>query len=108
MRTLACISLLFCFSLAFAVPSLPSEKELSGEVVGYSIFRAGLRNIYPRDMVLYEVVVSVEGKTPSNIRLLSKKPVPSWFFGKTLRVKAVYVGDEHSGAHWLKEILEVR
>ena len=94
--------------LASAVPAPNLEKEFRGEVVRYSVFRAGLREMYPRNMVLYEIVVSPENSSSSAVSLLSKRPLPSWLFGKTLRVKAVYVGDEHGGVYWLKRILEVR
>ncbi|EDP74947.1 hypothetical protein [Hydrogenivirga sp. 128-5-R1-1] len=109
MRVLALVILFLSLCpLAFAVPAPDLEKEFRGEVVRYSVFRAGLREMYPKNMVLYEIVVSSENRSSSAVSLLSKRPLPSWLFGKTLRVKAVYVGDEHGGVYWLKRILEVR
>ena len=108
MRVLAlALFVLSLCPLASAVPAPDLEKEFRGEVVRYSVFRAGLREMYPKNMVLYEIVVSSENGS-SAVSLLSKRPLPSWLFGKTLWVKAVYVGDEHGGVYWLKRILEVR
>ncbi|WP_457600498.1 hypothetical protein [Hydrogenivirga sp.] len=95
-----------------AVPALSPEEELSGEVVGYSVLRARLMGMSPPNMVVYEISIQSHRKLRFSdsyvVRVLSKRPVPSWVFGKTLRVKVLYRGDERGGAYWLRRVLEIR
>lgn len=108
------IALLLLAGLSFGVPAIPQHAEIEGEVVVYSVIRAEVVNVYPKDMVLYELVLKPKDNRKYRrsvrgyVQILSKKPIAEWFFGRDVRIRAIYRGDERGGAYWLIKVLEVR
>ncbi len=111
----ALLIVLFLISSSLSVPALSAIETVEGEVVGYAVMRFSEYNLSPPDLILYVLTIRVKGEKPafmrkdrSTLKIFSKKPVPSWIFGKRVILSVKYAGDERGGNYWLVRIREVR
>ncbi len=86
------------------VPALPENEVIEGCVVEYSVLRSDLIGKAPAD-IIYRITVEVKTKKEiSKKMILSKASVPSWIFGKYVKLKAFFSGDEKGGNYWLNSL----
>jgi hypothetical protein len=100
---------------ADAVPVMPNETVVRGRVEEYSLISSKLMGIKP-EMTLYKLVISIEkaenvkgpnflkDKEGQFITLYAKEEISSNFYGKKIKAKIEYTGDERGGLFWIKQI----
>jgi hypothetical protein len=115
-----CFFLLFfvfsCSQSLQAVPVIPNEGIIEGEVVSYCIISSSILNIKPAQK-LYRLRIKVtaskdvkgkqnltKNKVGKTIEVYSKKKIPEDIFKKTINARIVYRGDERGGLYWIKAI----
>ncbi|MBL7050451.1 MAG: hypothetical protein ISR96_13135 [Nitrospira sp.] len=99
-----------------AVPAISNESLIEGVVSEYAIITSDLVDIKPAQ-TLYRLTIIVtssrnigEGPdylsdmTGQGISLLSKKKLSPELFGRKVKVKARYKGDERGGTLWISNI----
>ena len=102
-------------SISFGVPALSFKESVTGKVYGLAVLKAKVLGIKPGDMVIYRLVLKVEGdekpkwmpKKKEYLEVYSKKNIPLWLFGKEVTASIIYMGDEWGGKYWLLNIKEV-
>lgn len=102
-------------TVAYAVPVMPNESMVRGNVVAYCITSSKLLGMKP-EMTIYRLVITVDEvkdiKGPNFLRnkeglavsLYSKEKLSSDLFGKTIQATVVYGGDEKGGMFWIKHL----
>ncbi|HHT9111861.1 MAG: hypothetical protein HZA47_09380 [Planctomycetes bacterium] len=100
---------------ADAVPVMPNETVVRGRVEEYSLISSKLMGIKP-EMTLYKLVISIEkvenvkgpnflkDKEGQFVTLYTKEEISSDFYGKKIKAKIEYTGDERGGLFWIKQI----
>ena len=99
-----------------AVPAISNESLIEWVVSEYAIISSDLVGIKPRQ-TLYRLTIIItssrnigEGPdflvnmTGQDIRFLSKKKLSPELFGKRVKVKARFNGDERGGTFWISNI----
>jgi len=102
--------------ILFGVPVFSEVEEVKGEVVQYSVARFSEYGFKPPDKVVYVITISLKSKkkpvfmkkNQQFLRVFSKKPIPSWVFGKSVTLQIKFSGDERGGSYWLIKIKEVK
>lgn len=108
--------ILFCKSLADAVPVIPNEAILRGTVMEYCLTSSTLSGISP-EQVLYKLLISVEetedverypnllkGKKGQVLTFFTKENLSLEVFGKRIKARVKYMGDEKGGRFWINSI----
>jgi len=124
---------LLAMGMVFGAPVAPNETLISGEVIEYSILDSSLAEIKPEQTVYRLIIKIIDSKklSPSplilsptgrgreeegeeigggnfeqgeNLTVYSKKELSPELFGKSIKGKISYSGDEKGGGYWLKEI----
>ncbi|HHT9160219.1 MAG TPA: hypothetical protein ACFYEH_10195 [Candidatus Brocadiaceae bacterium] len=100
---------------ADAVPVMPNETVVRGLVEEYSLISSKLMGIKP-EITLYKLVISIEkvenvkgpnflkDKEGQFVTLYTKEEISSDFYGKKIKAKIEYSGDERGGLFWIKQI----
>jgi hypothetical protein len=110
----------FCFVIAMAadkscaVPVIPNESMAIGVVKEYAMVSSSLINIQP-EQTLYRITMHLESslgldngpnflkdKEGKDVQLYSKDRISPELFGKRLRAKVTYRGDERGGLFWIR------
>lgn len=103
-RTLVVLgSLWLSAAPALAVPALPEERLVEGEVVEYAMVAASLLHIEP-PMTLYRLKIRPAGASAEPLEVLSKEPLSVQLFGRQVRARALCQGDEWGGRCWLGQV----
>ncbi len=102
-----------------AVPVAPETSVVEGTVCGYSILSSFLIGIQP-EQVLHRITLCVEsagdggekgdrivGRAGKYLPLYSKERLSPRLFGRKVRVRVIYRGDERGGLFWIED-LEIR
>lgn len=110
------VLILSCKSLADAVPVIPNEAILRGTVMEYCLTSSTLSGISP-EQVLYKLLISVEetedverypnllkGKEGQVLTFFTKETPSLEVFGKRIKARVKYMGDERGGRFWIKDI----
>jgi hypothetical protein len=97
-----------------AVPVIPNESIAIGVVKEYSIVSSSLVNIQP-EQTLYRITIHLETSTGldngpnflkdkegKDVQLYSKEKITPELFGKRLKAKVTYRGDERGGLFWIR------
>ncbi len=105
---------IFLFSLvSHGVEALSKQETFEGCIVEYAIIRSDLIKKKPTQ-VLYRITVDLkEGQKPafkktSNIQILSKASIPSWIFGRWVKVNAYFSGNKKDGNYWLNSLSVIK
>ncbi len=116
--TFIALTILFLLSIqtwATAVTAMPNETIVKGNVEEYSLISSKLMGIKP-EMTLYKLVISIEkvenvkgpnflkDKEGQFVTLYTKEEISSDFYGKKIKAKIEYKGDERGGLFWIKQI----
>lgn len=100
---------------AESAPAAPNESLVEGRVLEYSVVSSKLLNMEP-EQTLYALTVLVEQSTAVKgpdmlkkeagrpVRFYSKQRLEPELFGRKIKAKASYRGDERGGLHWIYEI----
>lgn len=101
------------------VPAAPNEAVIQGKVMKYCIINSTLLKIEP-EQTLYSLHVLIKSaqdmpgksnflkeKVGKVVKVYSKKPLSPQLFGKEIKARVEYSGDERGGKFWLKEILSL-
>lgn len=109
--------LTFLKGVGISVPVIPNESIIEGFVSEYTILSSRLIGIQP-EQVLYRVTVRIDstedlenrpnfikGKEGRDVQFYTKEMVSPEVFGKRIKAKVEYRGDERSGMFWIREIL---
>ena len=99
-----------------AAPAISNESLIEGEVSGYAIILSDLVGIKPSQK-LYILTIKIDSsrnidngpdfllsKVGQNVRFLSKIVLSPGLFGKRIRGRASYKGDERGGTYWIHSI----
>lgn len=99
-----------------SVPAAPNESIIRGIVSEYAIVSSHLFGIEP-EQALYRVTVNVvssesigaspdflAGRHGHDIQFYSREKIPPELFGKKIKAKARYKGDEKRGMFWISNI----
>ena len=99
-----------------AAPAISNESLIEGEVSGYAIVLSDLVGIKPIQKI-YILTIKIDSsrntgngpdflinKIGQNVRFLSKKVLSPGLFGKIIRARARYKGDERGGTYWIHKI----
>lgn len=112
------IVIFFLFDILVSVdaaPVMPNETVVRGRVEEYSLISSKLVGIKP-EMTLYKLVISIEkvenvkgpnflkDKEGQFVTLYTKEEISSDFYGKKIKAKIEYTGDERGGLFWIKQI----
>ena len=102
-----------------AVPAISNESLIEGVVSEYAIISSDLVGIKP-NQTLYRLTINITSShniddgpdflvnmTGQNISFLSKKILSPELFGKRVRAKARYKGDERGGTFWISDVEEM-
>ncbi len=122
------LTVVFCMSLFFtllmigscaSVSVIPNETIVEGTVSEYAIVSSRLAGIQP-EQVLYRITIYIEttkavgngpdflrDKVGKDIPFYTKKKLPPQLFGRKVRARVQYRGDERGGLFWVRDI-EVR
>ncbi len=117
---LACIAVLMLLFIHEArgtsMPAIDNKSLIQGVVCEYSIVSSALIGIKPQQ-ILYRLTVTIEssdniGEGPdflanaigNNIQFLSKDTLSSDLFGKKIKAKARFKGDERGGVYWISDV----
>ena len=99
-----------------AVPVIPNESIVTGEVLGYSILSSSILDIRPvmpiyRLKVLVKTSEEVKGmrnftsdKVGKLLSVYSKEKLSAELFNKVIKSHVTYRGDERGGKFWIREI----
>ncbi len=103
-----------------SVPVVPNESVIKGVVSEYAILSSRIINIRP-DQVLYRLTIYIEssesignkpdflsGREGQDIRFYTKKRLSPELFGKKIKAKVRYRGDERGGTFWIRNIEIIR
>ncbi len=92
-------------TVSIAAPALDVEREISGEVYGFSVLRGALVGVEPADLVLYRITVKLaDGRL---VRVFSREPLSPELFGKKVKALVRRSGDERGTRYWLIRLREV-
>jgi hypothetical protein len=110
------LTALFTGRDGLSVPVVPNESIVTGIVKEYAILSSGLIGVRP-EQVLYSLTVLVESseavgagpdfladKKGGSVRFYTKEELSPGLFGKRIKARARYAGDERGGRFWIKEI----
>jgi len=99
-----------------AVPAVSNESIIEGVVSEYTVIFSDLIGIKPRQ-TLYRLTINITsshsiGEGPDflfnmigqDVRVLSKEELSPELFGKRIKAKARYKGDERGGVYWVNNI----
>jgi len=99
-----------------AVPAVSNESLIEGVVTEYAVIFSDQVGIKPRQ-TLYILTINIASSyniddgpdfllnmTGQVIRFLSKKKLSPELFGKRVKVRARYKGDERGGTFWINNI----
>jgi len=99
-----------------SVPVIPNESIITGEVLSYGILSSSLLEIKPA-MSLYKLEILVKtfediqgkrnftrDKVGKLISIYSKEKLSAELFGKIIKSRVSYSGDERGGMFWIGEI----
>lgn len=118
MKYFILITIVVCGSFALtaeSAPATPNESLVEGRVLEYSVVSSKLLNMEP-EQTLYALTVLVEQSTAvkgpdmlkkeagRTVRFYSKQKLEPELFGRKIKAKASYRGDERGGLHWIYEI----
>lgn len=107
--------LLYILVSADAVPVMPNETAVKGQVEEYCLTSSKLLGIKP-EIVLYKLVISVfnveaikgpnflKGKEGQLVTLYSKEELSSKLYREKIKAIVEYRGDEKGGLFWIKQI----
>ncbi len=120
------ISLIFFFPIVgscaslLSVPVVPNESVIEGVISEYAILSSRIINIRP-DQVLYRLTIYIEssenignkpdffsGREGQDIRFYTKEKLSPEIFGKKIKAKVRYKGDERGGMFWIRNIEIIR
>ncbi|NOZ68217.1 MAG: hypothetical protein GXP46_03000 [Deferribacteres bacterium] len=105
-----------CVSVLSA-PVVPNESVIEGVVSEYAILSSRIVNIQP-PQVLYRLTIRIEssegaarnmpdfagGMQGRDIRFYSKERLSPDLFGKRVRARVKYKGDERGGLFWISSV----
>ncbi len=110
------VTLQIIISSCASVPVAPNEAVVEGEVSEYSIVSSRLVGIKP-EQTLYRIKIRLfktkgtgfaynrlKDKIGRDIPFYSKRPLSPELFGRMVRVRVSYRGDERGGKFWIKNI----
>ncbi|NOZ25340.1 MAG: hypothetical protein GXO94_04520 [Nitrospirae bacterium] len=99
-----------------SVPVVPNETVVEGRVSEYAIVSSRLVGIEP-EQVLYRITIQVEsssaaGRGPDFLRdrvgedvpFYTKKILSPRLFGRKVRVRVEFRGDEKGGLFWVRDV----
>ncbi len=106
--------------MSASVPVAPNEAILTGIVSGYCVKSSRLLNIAP-EQTIYQITVSIKStddikgkpnfmksKVGEDIVFHTKEIYPADIFGKRIKARARYQGDEKGGIYWIGNIELIR
>ncbi len=104
-----------CVSVLSA-PVVPNESVIEGVVSEYAILSSRIINIRP-NQVLYRLTIYIEssegtgnkpgflsGREGHDVRFYTKERLSPDLFGKKVRARVRYKGDERGGMFWIRNI----
>jgi len=113
------LSVLFLFILVAScasVPVIPNESIVEGIVSEYAVLSARLAG-GPAEQVFYRLTITVESsekkgrgpdflrnRTGRDVQFYSKDRLSPDLFGRKVRARVRYRGDERGGRFWILEI----
>ena len=99
------------------VPAAPNQSIVKGTVSAYCVVSARLLNIKPADQTLYKITLLIESsenaksfrnfikdKEGEDIEFYTKEKQLLEIFGKRIKARASYTGDERGGSYWIRDI----
>jgi hypothetical protein len=108
--------LIFMIGSCISVPVMPNESAVEGTVYEYAIVSSRLVNVAP-EQTLYRVTIRVEstdtigggadfleGRMGKDVQFYSREKIPPEVFGKRVRAKVTFRGDERGGTFWIRDI----
>jgi hypothetical protein len=109
-----CLFIFMTADKSCAVPAIPNESVVIGVVKEYAIVSSILMNIQP-EQTIYRMTIHIESsqgldnspnflkdKEGKDVQLFSKERISPELFGKRLKAKVTYQGDERGGLFWIK------
>lgn len=111
----AAVLFMLAFMRAHAVQVAPNESVAEGVVIEYSVMSSRLAGMEP-EQTLYRLMIRIEktsetkppdflkGKEGADVIFYSKEKLPPELYGKRVRLKANFAGDERGGFFWIREI----
>ena len=113
---LICLFLSVGAKNSFSVTAAPNEYLIEGTVQEYAIVSSIRLNMKP-EQTLYRLTIFIESyikveteadflsdKKGKTVQFYSKDIISPEIFGKRVRGKVRYAGDESGGLYWIKEI----
>ncbi len=107
---------LACVRESLPVPVMPNEAVVEGVVSEYAIVSSRLAGFQP-EQTLYRLTVNIESseslddkpnffldKNGQDIKFYSKEKLSPELFGKRIRAKARFAGDERGKVCWMHDI----
>jgi hypothetical protein len=105
--------------VSHSVPVIPNESVIEGVVVEYAIVSSRLTGVKP-EQTLYRLTISMTSSHPvdneanllvdkvgKDVLFYSREELPPELFGKKIRAKARYKGDERGGRYWIRDVESV-
>lgn len=99
-----------------SVPAIHNESTIEGIVSEYAIISSRLIGIKP-EQILYRLTINIESsenisdkpnllgnKKGQDIQFYSREKLSPELFGKVIRAKVEFTGDEKGGLFWIKNI----
>ncbi len=99
-----------------SVPVLPNETIVEGTVSEYAIVSSRLAGIQP-EQVLYRITIYIEttrsadngpdflrDKVGKDVPFYTKEKLPPQLFGRKVRARVQFRGDERGGLFWVRDI----
>jgi hypothetical protein len=109
-----CLIIVMTPDKSCAVPAIPNESIVTGVVKEYAIVSSILMNVQP-EQTLYRITIHIESsqglenspnflkdKEGKDVQLFSKERISPELFGKQLKAKVTYQGDERGGLFWTR------
>ncbi len=92
---------------SFGIPAFSKEETVEGCVIELSTLSSEILNKKPKQ-ALYRITLKPSEKASFQkgkyIEILSKASVPHWIFGRRVKVKITFSGDEKVGSYWLNSL----
>ncbi len=117
--TILCIAVSFVSAMGQrpgSVPVIANESFIEGIVSEYAILSSHLAGIEPRQ-VLYRLTVTIESsrgmgggpdflkeKKGMDVPFYSKEKISHDMYGKKIKARVAYSGDERGGIYWIHNI----